>query len=106
MSSSESDISAFLEQFKFFATGTGYRFIGRDKNMEALIDLEIDHYQALNDIILQLKPEHYCKGPEEDRDYPKYNVWVFEYNYEGNKLYVKLSDNFSHGLAKCISLHK
>lgn len=106
MASTESEISIFLEQFKFFATGTGYRFISRDKNNATLLDLGIFEYQALNDIILKLEPKHYVKGPEKDRDYPKHNVWVFEFTYDGVKIYIKLSDNFSYGLAKCISLHK
>ena len=106
MPESEANINGFLYQFKYFATSGGFRFIERDKNLKTLAELGIPEPQALGDIIMPLTYRNYIKGPEQDRDCPKYNVWMFESKYEDTKLYVKLSDNFNNNLAKCISLHK
>ncbi len=106
MPESEININGFLYQFKFFATSTGFRFLERDKNMETLSSLGITEQQALEEIICQLTPTDYSSGPSQDQNFPKHNVWIFGYKYEDIELYIKLSDNFSFGLAKCVSLHK
>jgi L-cysteine desulfidase len=42
------------------------------------------------EILAQLKPEHYQKGPEADRDGSAGNVMVFLYPYGKLMLYIKL----------------
>ncbi len=105
MPESEANINGFLYQFKYFATSGGFRFIERDKNLKTLAKLGILEPQALGYIIMPLTHRNYIKGPEQDKDRLQYNVWMFESDYGGIKLYIKLSDNFSNNLAKCISLH-
>jgi len=103
---SEANINGFLYQFKYFATSGGFRFIERDKNLRTLAELGILEPHAVKEIIMPLTHRNYVKGPEQDRDYPKHNVWVFQCNYEVVNLYIKLSDNFSKNLAICISMHR
>ena len=102
----QSDISDFLYKFKFFAQVPGcFSFIERDKNMQSLADLGITIPQTIN-IILRLTYKNCSGGPEIDSDYPDHNVWEFGYNLDGEELYIKLSDNSSCNVAKCISFHK
>jgi hypothetical protein len=60
----------------------------------------------IRDIILKLMPNNYYSGPVKDKKYPDHNVWIFGYNLDGQEIYIKLSDNFSCNIAKCISFHK
>ena len=60
----------------------------------------------IQSIILELTQKNYCEGPKSDSKYPNHNVWIFGYDFDEIEIYVKLSDNFSHNIAKCISFHK
>ena len=33
-------------------------------------------------------------------------MWDFGYNMDNEEVYIKLSDDFNHSVAKCISFHK
>jgi hypothetical protein len=56
-------------------------------------------------IIMGLSTMDYHRGPETDRAFVGHNVWVFKYRYNGQEIYIKLSDNFDCNIAKCISFH-
>ena len=102
----QSEIKNFLFKFKFFAQNLEcFSVIERDKNLQSLAELGIFSYQAVN-IILKLTYKNYSSGPEPDVDYPKHNVWKFGYNLDGEQIYIKLTDDFSCNIAKCISFHK
>ena len=73
--------------------------------MQSIAALGITIPQAVN-IILNLNYKNYCSGPETDKIYPKHHLWVFGYEHEGEEIYIKLSDDFGHNIAKCISFHK
>lgn len=101
-----SEISAFLFQFKFFAQAApGFSPIDRQKNIDSITDMGITVPQ-FKSIILKLTPKNYVSGPEKDVKYPEHDIWRFGYDFGGEELYIKLSGNFSHGVAKCISFHK
>jgi len=76
-----------------------------DKNMESLAELGISIGQALI-VINDLTYKNFSSGPEADRDYSNRNVWKFGYSLDGQEIYIKLADNLSHNVAKCISFHK
>jgi len=101
-----SEISAFLFQFKFFAQAVpGFSLIERQKNIDSITAMGITIPQ-LKSVILKLTPKNYVSGPEEDVKYPEHYIWLFGYDFGGEEVYIKLSGNFSHGVAKCISFHK
>lgn len=99
------DIGNFFYKFKFFAQNPEcFTFIERDKNMKSLAELGIKTPQAKN-TILQLTYKDYCSGPEKDHEYPDCSIWTFGYEINDKEVYIKLSDDFSHNIAKCISFH-
>jgi hypothetical protein len=103
---SQKEISDFLFKFKFFAQIPGsFSFIETEKNMRDLAELGLTVTHALN-TILQLTYTHYSSGPEDDRDYPGKKVWIFRDDIDGEEIYIKLSNDLNHNIAKCISFHK
>jgi len=98
------EITAFLRDFKRLAQNE-FKFIPRKKNLDSLAQLGIRIRQA-KDIILQLTYEDYSKGPKEDRDRPRGNLWEFGTKIGDDDVYIKLSDDFSRNIAKCLSFHK
>jgi len=97
-------ITNFLKQFKFFVNAGGFDLIERFENIKGLAILGLEETQA-EQIVLQLTYVDYIRGPEEDKRYPKHNIWVFGYDMDPEELYIKLSDNFKFGKAKCLSFH-
>ena len=77
----------------------------RDVNINNIAELGIKPYQV-REMILQLTPQNYISGPETDSNFPKHNVWKFGLKLNDIEVYIKLSDNFSFNVAKCISFHK
>lgn len=55
--------------------------------------------------IFQLTATNFVSGPEPDKDRKGQNVWIFQSDFQGRKIYIKLSDNFNGVCAKCISFH-
>ena len=98
------EIVAFLRNFKRLAQ-SNFIFIQRKKNLDSISQLGIKISQVKS-IIMQLTYENYHKGPERDKDRKKGNIWEFGVIIDHEEVYVKLSDDFSHNIAKCISFHK
>ncbi len=99
-------IEGFLYSFKFLAQNfTQFHFVERGENMQSLAELGITIPQAINTII-KLTPQNYSVGPEKDDYFPKNNIWIFGSDIDDEEIYIKLSDNFKHNIAKCISFHK
>lgn len=101
------EVGNFLTVFKFYAQSPiNFQYLEeRDVNINSIGELGIKPYQV-REMILQLTPKNYISGPETDADFPKHNVWKFGVKLNDVEVYIKLSDNFSHGIAKCISFHK
>lgn len=80
--------------------------IKTDKNLQALADLNITAVQR-KEIILQLTPEDYIRGPEEDKDRGGENIWIFAKHVQGREIYIKLKFFEAGGnfYAKCLSFH-
>lgn len=98
------EIIAFLRNFKRWAQ-RNFIFIHRKKNLDAISQLGIKIKQA-KAIIMQLTYENYHQGPEKDRDRNVGNIWEFGAKVDSQEVYIKLSDDFSQNIAKCISFHK
>lgn len=60
------------------------------------------------DVLSQLRPEHYIRGPEDDRDGSGGNVMVFHFPYDQRTLYIKLKlwTDSSGEEAAVISFHE
>lgn len=100
------EIKGFLYTFKFFAQDFNqFHFVEREKNMQSLAELGITIPQAIN-TLLKLTYKNYSGGPEKDDHFTESNVWFFGCKIDGEEIYIKLSDNFKHNKAKCISFHK
>jgi len=102
--STTSEIIDFLRNFKRVAQ-SNFTFITRKKNLDSISQLGVKIKQA-KAIIMQLTYENYHKGPERDRDRKKGNIWEFGAEIDNEEVYIKLSDDFNHNIAKCISFHK
>ena len=78
------------------------------KNRETRLSLGITSQDQL-EIIRNLKPEEYYRGPDTDRDskYPGM-VWIFKHQYWHNVLYIKLKEKCivdGNSVIKCLSIH-
>jgi len=102
--STPAEITAFLRNFKRLAQNN-FTFIHRKKNLDFISQLGITIRQA-KIIIMQLIYKDYHKGPEKDRDRKRGNIWEFGTKIDNEEVYIKLSDDFSRNIAKCISFHK
>ena len=100
------EISDFLYKFKIFAQNIKcFSFVYRKKNLQDIMNLDITPEQSV-EIIKELTYKNYVSGPQKDIDYPDRDVWVFGCENNGHEIYIKLSGDFSHNVAKCISFHK
>lgn len=97
------EITAFLKDYKKYLQSKFY-FVQRQKNLQTLTQLGITIRHA-KEIIAGLSYCDYCSGPLDDRDRPGRRLWEFGYSISGKNIYIKLSDDFSSGYAKCISFH-
>lgn len=101
---SKQEITEFLIKYKTHMQSK-FTFIEREKNMACLAQLGIKTHNV-KDIINRLTFRDYTGGPLQDKKFRKHNVWIFGTKVFGHEVYIKLSDNFKAGLAKCISFHK
>ena len=99
-------VEIFIELWKE-ACKNGIDFVPRSKNREFLSMYKLTKNQAI-EALRNLSAEHYCSGPEKDKD-RKGDVWKFKINMHDIKdIYVKVKLYSINGkyYAKCISFHK
>ncbi|KKL62356.1 hypothetical protein LCGC14_2186030 [marine sediment metagenome] len=83
------EVVGFLSLFKGCLMLERYDVRDREKNRQALIDLDIAP-QERREVLLGLEPEDYVAGPKpDDTDHTK-DVWEFGTSLEGTEVYVKL----------------
>lgn len=100
------EVNDFLFRFKFFAQNFScFHFVEREKNLQSILDLNLTVPQVQG-VILQLTYRNYCSGPEADEGCHGHTIWTFGYHFDGTDIYIKLSGNLSHNIAKCISFHR
>ncbi len=76
----------------------------RDKNRQALLDLEITPKQRV-DMIVKLGFMDYVEGPLEEKIYGILPMWVFGITIKGTEVYIKVSMGRENSKAVCISFH-
>ena len=77
--SNREEVQKFLEEFKTFANVFDIFVIDTEKNIKDLLNLGLTA-NIRKDIILNLEVENYYRGPNKDRDLPKFDVWEFGVN--------------------------
>lgn len=83
-----SEVVEFLNTFKGCLALNNLAIKDREKNRQALIDLEMTSDQR-REILLSLQPEDYVAGPQPDDTDETKEVWVFGKQCEGVEVYIK-----------------
>lgn len=83
------EVGAYLGGVRALIESGRVLFVSRPKNEEALLALEMSKKAAVEDVRC-LTPENYCGGPQEDRDRPEQECWMFGLNIKSQDIYVKL----------------
>lgn len=101
----QTDIQAYLSQLKAKLGVFGVVFRNRDKNLDALADLEIAPMLREN-YLKDLEPEDYCSGPNPDRDIPdRPDYYEFGSVVNRKEVYIKLTLVLTNKPVDCISFH-
>ena len=100
---SRDDVEFFLNDFKTKMKIWGIVFYGRDKNLQALADLEISGLDR-NAILLKLEVEDYSQGPIEDVNNGP-SLWVFGCIINRKEVYIKITMGRFGSETICISFH-
>jgi hypothetical protein len=100
----KSDVEQFLNQFRVKLKVFDVAYIGRDKNAQALLDMELVP-AARTKILENLESEDYCEGPLEETMHGTGNMWVFGKEVSGNEIYIKIAMGQSNKSVICISFH-
>ena len=99
------EVGAFLNKFNIKALVFGIRFRDdRQKNREALLQLEITHLQR-EAIIKNLQAEDYVEGPAIDSLNNESEMWVFGKDVKGREVYIKITLGYENGQTICVSFH-
>lgn len=99
------EIEQFLQDVKEKVRCFGISFRPRDKNLQALADMDITAIKRL-EYIMDLKAEDYCAGPKKD----SYNTSLPDYYEFGIKVktvevYIKISRGLINKSVDCMSFH-
>jgi len=86
------EVSEFLTQFKLSIEYERCYFKDRNRLEQDLINLNLIRKQAM-EIICNLSPDNYSKGPEPDDTDQTKDIWVFGYQLEDTVVYIKLRLN-------------
>lgn len=103
---SQADIEQFLNELKDKIKFFDIRFRPRDKNLQALADLDITAKQRL-EYILKLTIENYYAGPKPDTFNPnRPDYFEFGMSVKGIDVYIKISKGLENKPADCMSFHE
>jgi len=101
----QSDVEQFLNQFKIKLKVFDVVYIGRDKNAQALLDMEWVP-AARTKILENLETDDYSEGPLEETIHGAGNMWVFGKKISGSEIYIKIAMGQQNNSVICISFHK
>lgn len=97
-------VQHFLQDFQKTKSQNGMVFLDRQKNLQALLDLEIDVAER-EATIDRLSYQNYYKGPRPDGVRPGREFWEFGTEVKGQEVYVKLALGIVDGPVLCYSFH-
>jgi hypothetical protein len=98
-----SDVEAFLGQFRSKLEVFDVIFLNRDKNLQALIDLEITRLSR-KETLRELKVSDYYRGPTRDTDGGA-DIWEFGTSVKQKEVYIKITIGIKNKPVICISFH-
>lgn len=99
------DIENFLQDFSQKMKVFDIVFERRDKNLQALYELDITPSQRI-EYIQKLKLEHYLSGPNKDiNDSQKPDYWEFAIKVKDKPVYIKINMGLPNKHVICISFH-
>jgi hypothetical protein len=105
ISNSKDEIASYLEEFKQKFRIYGVFFKNREKNEQALLDLEITPKQR-EEYLLKLKPEDYSSGPFADAyDPDSPDNYEFGITVRNREVYIKINMGKPLKRVMCISFH-
>ena len=103
--STKEKVESFLNDFHTKLNVFSIVFVNREKNSQALLDLEITTEQRL-EFIKNLKAEDYFNGPRQDANVPNSPpFWEFGINVKENEVYIKINFGKPNKSVMCISFH-
>lgn len=80
------------------------KLIPRKKNMDSLYSMGLTPLD-IEEIVCDLTPENYFRGPSPDHNFPNEEVWEFKVLYEEFRIYIKLKLK-EEEFVICISFHE
>jgi hypothetical protein len=103
METAESDVESFLSDFKTKMNVFEVIYKNRNKNLQALADLEISSAKR-TEILKSLEVKDYYKGPSKDRDEGP-DLWEFGKIVKGKDVYIKVHMGNENRPVICVSFH-
>ena len=102
---SKSKIESFLTEFRTKMDVFDVIFENREKNIQALLDLEITSVRR-KQYLRSLLVEDYISGPNADtNDKSRFPYWEFGKSIKNKDVYIKISLNKENKSVICISFH-
>jgi len=96
----EAEVSFFLEAFHRHKAIYGIVFYDPEKNLQALLDMEMSPYTR-EKIIDDIKVEDCCEGPLYSSEYPDITCWKFIKKYHTRKIQIALALGFIEEPVRC-----
>lgn len=101
---SQNDVEQFLKKFKVKLKIFNVVYIGREKNAQTLLEMELVP-ATRTEILKNLKAEDYCEGPLDQTIHGAGNMWVFGKEIKRNQIYIKVAMGKPNNSVICISFH-
>lgn len=99
----KSEVEVFLNTFKAKMEVFDVIFLERDKNLKALIDLEMTRVSR-KELLKELSVEDYFRGPTKDVDNGP-DLWEFGRLLKQKEVYIKITIGMMNKPVICISFH-
>lgn len=103
MDTKKEEVGRFLIDFKQKIEVFDVVFLNREKNLQALLDLEIVK-ASRKDKLKELQVSDYYKGPSQDQ-FGGEDLWEFGKKIKGKDVYIKISMGRQNKPVICISFH-
>jgi hypothetical protein len=99
------EVEQFLKELKEKIKFINIRFRPRDKNLQALADLDITANKRL-EYLMNLKAEDYYAGPKKNTyDTTLSDYYEFGIQVKGIEVYIKISKGLTDKPVDCMSFH-
>ena len=104
MKTTKDDVKSFLDNLRLKIDIFGIVYLGRNKNLHTLLDLDILP-SSRTKIIKELKVEDYSEGPLAENMNGWQDMWIFGKQIKGTEVYIKVTMGNENNKSICISFH-